>query len=89
MLIRYCSDRGGTFTDVWAAIPGQPDITVKLLSVDPGNYDDAPAEGIRRVLETVSGESIPRKAPIPKTLIHSIRMGTTVATNGKRCILAT
>lgn len=76
-------DRGGTFTDVWAAIPGQPDIVTKLLSVDPGNYIDAPAEGIRRVLEIVSGASIPRKTPIPKDLIHSIRMGTTVATNGE------
>lgn len=55
---------------------------LKLLSVDPGNYDDAPAEGIRRVLEMVSGQSIPRGSPIPKELIHSIRMGTTVATNG-------
>jgi len=54
-----------------------------LLSVDPGNYDDAPAEGIRRVLEMASGRSIPRKAPIPKDLIRSIRMGTTVATNGE------
>ncbi|KAJ9144203.1 Hydantoinase B/oxoprolinase [Pleurostoma richardsiae] len=79
--VRFAIDRGGTFTDVWAGIPGQPDIVIKLLSVDPGNYDDAPAEGIRRVLETVSGRSIPRRSPIPKELIHSIRMGTTVATN--------
>ncbi|CAJ2501147.1 Uu.00g040000.m01.CDS01 [Anthostomella pinea] len=73
--------RGGTFTDVWAAIPGREDIVLKLLSVDPGNYDDAPAEGIRRVLELVSRKTIPRRSPIPKDLIHSIRMGTTVATN--------
>ncbi|TPX13720.1 uncharacterized protein E0L32_005923 [Thyridium curvatum] len=79
--IKFAIDRGGTFTDVWAAIPGRPDITVKLLSVDPANYQDAPSEGIRRVLEMVSGKSIPRQAPIPKELIHSIRMGTTVATN--------
>ena len=77
------ADRGGTFTDVWASVPGRPDIVLKLLSVDPGNYDDAPAEGIRRVLEMVSGQSIPRGSPIPKGLIHSIRMGTTVATNGE------
>lgn len=79
------ADRGGTFTDVWASIPGQEDIVIKLLSVDPANYDDAPAEGIRRVLEMVSGTTIPRHTPIPKDLIHSIRMGTTVATNGKIC----
>lgn len=77
------TDRGGTFTDVWAGISGQQDVVIKLLSVDPENYDDAPAEGIRRVLEMVSGTSIPRKCPIPKGLIHSIRMGTTVATNGE------
>ncbi|KAI1495434.1 Hydantoinase B/oxoprolinase-domain-containing protein [Biscogniauxia marginata] len=79
--IKFAIDRGGTFTDVWAAIPGQDDVVLKLLSVDPGNYDDAPTEGIRRVLERVSGKTIPRRAPIPKDLIHSIRMGTTVATN--------
>ncbi|KAF4806266.1 hypotheticall protein [Colletotrichum siamense] len=79
--INFAIDRGGTFTDVWASIPGRPDVVLKLLSVDPGNYDDAPAEGIRRVLEMVSGTTIPRRSPIPKDLIHSIRMGTTVATN--------
>lgn len=55
---------------------------IKLLSVDPANYDDAPSEGIRRVLELVSSTPIPRHTPIPKDLIDSIRMGTTVATNG-------
>ena len=39
------ADRGGTFTDVWAAVDGQPDIVLKLLSVDPENYADAPSEG--------------------------------------------
>lgn len=38
-------DRGGTFTDVWAKVPGQEDIVIKLLSVNPGAYHDAPAEG--------------------------------------------
>ena len=33
---------------------------IKLLSVDPQNYDDAPLEGIRRLLERFTGESIPR-----------------------------
>lgn len=77
------ADRGGTFTDVWASVPGQRDVVLKLLSVDPGNYGDAPSEGIRRVLEMVSGRAIGRRSPIPKDLIHSIRMGTTVATNGR------
>ena len=30
------------------------------MSQDPGNYDDAPTEGIRRVLEIVTGEKISR-----------------------------
>lgn len=76
-------DRGGTFTDVWASVPGQQDIILKLLSVDPENYDDAPSEGIRRVLEMVSGQKISRGSQLPKDLIRSIRMGTTVATNGE------
>lgn len=39
-------DRGGTFTDVWASAPNQADIVLKLLSVDPENYNDAPTEGM-------------------------------------------
>ena len=41
--IEIAIDRGGTFTDCIATnIPGKDDIVVKLLSVDPSNYDDAP-----------------------------------------------
>ena len=41
--IEIAIDRGGTFTDCIATnIPGQEDIVVKLLSVDPLNYHDAP-----------------------------------------------
>lgn len=80
--LRFCIDRGGTFTDVYAEIPGQFDGRVmKLLSVDPSNYDDAPIEGIRRILEEFTGESIPRTSKIPTDRIEWIRMGTTVATN--------
>ncbi|GLT30942.1 hypothetical protein SLA2020_057150 [Shorea laevis] len=80
--LRFCIDRGGTFTDVYAEIPGQSDGRVlKLLSVDPLNYDDAPIEGIRRILEEHTGEKIPRTAKIPTDKIEWIRMGTTVATN--------
>ncbi|OAA65594.1 Hydantoinase B/oxoprolinase [Niveomyces insectorum RCEF 264] len=79
--VDFAIDRGGTFTDIWASVPGRPDVVLKLLSVDPVNYEDAPAEGIRRVLEDLTGQPIPRSAPIPKDLIRSIRMGTTVATN--------
>lgn len=35
-------------------VPGEPGWRVaKLLSVDPANYEDAPREGIRRILEEV------------------------------------
>lgn len=80
--LRFCIDRGGTFTDVYAEIPGQTEGRVmKLLSVDPSNYDDAPVEGIRRILEEYTGEKIPRSSKIPTDKIEWIRMGTTVATN--------
>lgn len=80
--LRFCIDRGGTFTDVYAEIPGEPDGRVlKLLSVDPANYDDAPVEGIRRVLEKYTGKKIPRASKVPTENIEWIRMGTTVATN--------
>lgn len=75
-------DRGGTFTDVWASIPGRvDDLILKLLSVDPQNYPDAPTEGIRRVLEIGTGERIPRGEHLDLSLVSNIRMGTTVATN--------
>ncbi|KIW16105.1 hypothetical protein PV08_06156 [Exophiala spinifera] len=79
--IKIAIDRGGTFTDIWATASGQPDLVFKLLSVDPANYDDAPTEGIRRVLSTYGNTEIPRNTPLPKSSIESIRMGTTVATN--------
>ncbi|KAG7195632.1 uncharacterized protein KQ657_003399 [Scheffersomyces spartinae] len=74
-------DRGGTFCDVIAEIPGQEDYIFKLLSVDPLNYKDAPREGIRRVLERAHGRSIPKEEKLKLDSIESIRMGTTVATN--------
>lgn len=80
--LRFCIDRGGTFTDVYAEIPGKSDgRDLKLLSVDPANYEDAPVEGIRRILEEYTGEKIPRTSKIPTNKIEWIRMGTTVATN--------
>ncbi|KAK0194003.1 Hydantoinase B/oxoprolinase-domain-containing protein [Armillaria mellea] len=94
-LVRIAIDRGGTFTDVYCAQTGKPDIVLKLLSVDPHNYPDAPAEGIRRVLELTSGQSIPKGSKLKLDRVESIRMGTTVATNallerkGARCALLT
>jgi len=82
--IRVAIDRGGTFTDC-VGNPGsgkmEDDVVIKLLSVDPSNYDDAPREGIRRLLEKFTGEKIPRGRPLDTSKIESIRMGTTVATN--------
>ncbi|KFZ02962.1 hypothetical protein V502_11347 [Pseudogymnoascus sp. VKM F-4520 (FW-2644)] len=79
--LRISIDRGGTFTDVHASVPGRNDIILKLLSVDPGNYQDAPTEGIRRVLEIATGRTLPRGELLDLTPIESLRMGTTVATN--------
>ncbi|KAL1311549.1 hypothetical protein AAFC00_001669 [Neodothiora populina] len=82
--IRIAIDRGGTFTDcVGNAGSGkmEDDVVIKLLSVDPANYDDAPLEGIRRLLSKFTGKDIPRGEPLDTSKIESIRMGTTVATN--------
>lgn len=79
--IKIAIDRGGTFCDVIARIPGQEDYVFKLLSVDPHNYKDAPTEGIRRVLEKAHGVSIPKTDKLLIQSIDLIRMGTTVATN--------
>ena len=53
-------DRGGTFTDCIARVKGQDDIVIKILSVDPRNYADAPTEAIRQVLERFYERAIPR-----------------------------
>ncbi|KAF7516971.1 hypothetical protein G7054_g13964 [Neopestalotiopsis clavispora] len=79
--IRVSIDRGGTFCDVIAHVDGREPIIFKLLSVDPANYQDAPTEGIRRVLEIVEGRKIPVGEKLDGTRIASCRLGTTVATN--------
>lgn len=58
--LRISIDRGGTFTDCIAKVRGREDIVVKTLSVDKLNYDDAPTEAIRQVLEIFYGRTIPR-----------------------------
>jgi 5-oxoprolinase (ATP-hydrolysing) len=79
----FSIDRGGTFTDVYAEVPDaqRPTRVLKLLSVDPANYNDAPREAIRRIIEEVTGIARPRNQPLEHSCIASIRMGTTVATN--------
>lgn len=39
---------------------GGVEITFKLLSVDPASYDDAPSEGIRRLLQIATNHEIGR-----------------------------
>ncbi|MDG6078836.1 5-oxoprolinase [Erythrobacter litoralis] len=81
---RFAIDRGGTFTDVVARTPGGEVVTHKLLSEDPGRYDDAASEAVRLLMDE-HGEG-----PIAE-----MRVGTTVATNallerkGERLALAT
>ena len=79
----FAVDRGGTFTDLHCILPDGSEIVSKLLSVDPSNYDDAPTEGIRRILSEYAptGKTHPRGQAVDTSLIGSIRMGTTVATN--------
>lgn len=96
--IRISIDRGGTFTDC-IGNPGtgkqDDDIVIKLLSVDPQNYSDSNLEGIRRLLEKFTGKKQERGKPLDTSLISSLRLGTTVATNallerkGARCALIT
>ncbi|CAM9646574.1 unnamed protein product, partial [Discosporangium mesarthrocarpum] len=90
---RFSIDRGGTFTDVYAEVPGKGFRVLKLLSEDPENYQDAPREGVRRILEEETGVAHPRDVPLDTSRIDYIRMGTTVATNallerkGEACAL--
>lgn len=56
-------------------------MVIKLLSEDPSNYEDAPLEGIRRLMSRFLNIEIPRGEPLDTSKIESIRMGTTVATN--------
>ena len=78
----FAIDRGGTFTDVIARSSDGRTRVEKLLSENPGQYDDAALEAIRRVIAEEGGS------------VEEVRMGTTVATNallerkGERVALA-
>ena len=72
---QFWVDRGGTFTDVIAKPPSGELVTKKLLSENPGVYQDAALHAIREVL------SLSKDQPIPAESIKSVKMGTTVATN--------
>ncbi len=73
--VQFWIDRGGTFTDIVARRPDGTLVTHKLLSENPGRYDDAAVHGIREILR------VPEGAPIPAGAIDAVKMGTTVATN--------
>src|SRR3954465_9793204 len=78
----FAIDRGGTFTDVVARSSDGRLRVEKLLSENPGQYEDAALEAIGRVLSDEGGD------------VAEVRMGTTVATNallerkGERLALA-
>ena len=72
---QFWIDRGGTFTDIVALRPDGSLETSKLLSRNPGRYEDAAAAGIERALERWS-----RSGGMEKP-VGVIKMGTTVATN--------
>src|SRR4029079_5896045 len=78
----FAIDRGGTFTDVVARSSDGRQRVEKLLYENPGQYEDAALEAIRRVLAEAGGS------------VSEVRMGTTVATNallerkGERVALA-
>ena len=66
---QFWIDRGGTFTDIVAQRPDGKILVHKLLSENPGRYDDAPIQGIRDLLGLAIGE------PIPAEQIATVKMG--------------
>jgi len=78
----FAIDRGGTFTDVIARSSDGRQRVEKLLSENPGQYEDAALQAIGRVLREEGGT------------VAAVWMGTTVATNallerkGERVALA-
>jgi len=72
---QFWIDRGGTFTDVVARAPSGEISTQKLLSDNPGHYDDAAIAGIRHLLGLQKDDALPAQA------IDIVKMGTTVGTN--------
>ncbi|KAF5320210.1 hypothetical protein D9758_017874 [Tetrapyrgos nigripes] len=56
-------------------------LRTSVVSQDPANYKDAPTEGIRCVLESVTGEKITRGQVLKTDKLEYIRLSTTVAIN--------
>ncbi len=57
--------------------------------MDPQNYPDAPREGIRRILEQLTGKKHPRDEKLDTSRISTIRMGTTVRIDVQPLLLPT
>ncbi|MEE8203758.1 MAG: hydantoinase/oxoprolinase family protein, partial [Alphaproteobacteria bacterium] len=72
---QFWIDRGGTFTDIVAQRPDGALVTHKLLSENPGRYEDAALQGIRDLL------GLPADAELTADAVEAVKMGTTVATN--------
>ena len=66
----FSIDRGGTFTDIVGYRADGRMVTRKLLSEDPGRYDDAAVAGIAAILADEGGGTV-----------DTVKIGTTVATN--------
>ncbi|GIK49422.1 MAG: 5-oxoprolinase [Alphaproteobacteria bacterium] len=69
---QFWIDRGGTFTDVVARRADGLEVVRKLLSDNPGRYEDAALEAIAQILAEHGGAFAD---------IETVRLGTTVATN--------
>ena len=72
---QFWVDRGGTFTDIVARQPNGEILTHKLLSENPGRYQDAAIQGMKDILDLDSKDSLPYDQ------ISVVKMGTTLATN--------
>jgi 5-oxoprolinase (ATP-hydrolysing) len=68
-------DRGGTFTDIIGRAPDKSLHTLKLLSENVAQYEDAAVAGMRRLLGLGPAQ------PITPQQVACVKMGTTVATN--------
>lgn len=72
---QFWIDRGGTFTDIVARRPDGALQVHKVLSENPGRYDDAALYGMAEILGLAPHQ------PLARDGIEAVKMGTTVATN--------
>ncbi|MFT5162395.1 MAG: 5-oxoprolinase (ATP-hydrolyzing) [Alteromonadaceae bacterium] len=75
---QFWIDRGGTFTDVIGKDPSGKLAVCKLLSENPSSYKDAAVRGIQTLLNIDPSDA---KNSDLSAHVHSVKMGTTVATN--------